>query len=245
VSGTARPAGRRYGGRGAEERQRERRSRLVAAGLEVFGTTGYAAASVRQICREAGLTERYFYESFQGREELLRAVYDQLIEEVETDAFSAAEKAETAGTAEVVGTAGTAGTAEGATPADGGADGEVRAGLEREARAGLEAFVRTLTDDGRKARVVLIEVVGVSPAMEQRRHAVMHEFADFVSALAARRLDRLAPALLPMVSIALVGGVNELLVDWTLGKQAGSVEEIVDVCVLLFVSAYEALERRG
>ncbi|MFF3288708.1 TetR family transcriptional regulator [Streptomyces sp. NPDC003023] len=270
MSGTAQPTGRRYGGRGAAERQQERRSRLVDAGLEVFGTVGYAAASVRQLCREAGLTERYFYESFQGREELLRAVYDRLIEEVETAAFSAAEAAGRAvggvgegpartadrvpGEGEGSGGAadGSPGVGMGGEGSGGAADGspgvaagESRAGLEREARAGLESFVKTLTDDGRKARVVLIEVVGVSPAMEQRRHAVMHEFADFISALAARRLGIPRPELLPMLSIALVGGVNELLVDRTLGKQTGSVEEIVEVCTLLFVSAYEMLERRG
>lgn len=66
--------GRSYGGRDAAARSRERRRRLVDAGLTCFGTRGYAATTVKQICAEAGLTERYFYESFESREALFVAV---------------------------------------------------------------------------------------------------------------------------------------------------------------------------
>lgn len=67
---------RRYGGRGGEERRAERRARLVVAGLEVFGEVGYHGATVRAICAHAGLSERYFYESFANSEDLLCAVYE-------------------------------------------------------------------------------------------------------------------------------------------------------------------------
>jgi AcrR family transcriptional regulator len=33
---------------------------------------------VRAVCKEAGLTERYFYESFNDRDEFVRAVYDDV-----------------------------------------------------------------------------------------------------------------------------------------------------------------------
>ena len=33
---------------------------------------------MRAVCREAGLTERYFYESFTDRDEFVRAVYDDV-----------------------------------------------------------------------------------------------------------------------------------------------------------------------
>lgn len=71
------PALRRYGGRGGEERRAERHERLLEAGLAVFGEVGYHAATVRAICARAGLTERYFYESFGNREDLLCAVYER------------------------------------------------------------------------------------------------------------------------------------------------------------------------
>jgi AcrR family transcriptional regulator len=34
--------------------------------------------TVRAVCRQAGLTERYFYESFADRDEFVRAVYDHV-----------------------------------------------------------------------------------------------------------------------------------------------------------------------
>ena len=71
------PAGRRYRGVGEEERRAERRLRLAEAGLQVFGDAGYHAATVRMICARAGLSERYFYESFANSEELLCTVYEQ------------------------------------------------------------------------------------------------------------------------------------------------------------------------
>src|SRR4051794_19105906 len=64
-----------YRGSPAPERASQRRTQLVAAGRKLFGKSGYAAVTVRSVCVEAGLTERYFYESFSNREELLAAVY--------------------------------------------------------------------------------------------------------------------------------------------------------------------------
>lgn len=64
-----------YAGKSQEQRQLERYERLVGAGIVLIGDAGYAKASVNAICREAGLTKRYFYESFDDREALLKAVY--------------------------------------------------------------------------------------------------------------------------------------------------------------------------
>ncbi|MGO4382797.1 TetR/AcrR family transcriptional regulator [Specibacter sp. RAF43] len=52
--------------------------RLVDAGLEIFGTTGYAQSQITTICRAAGLTERAFHESFGSREELLATVFNNV-----------------------------------------------------------------------------------------------------------------------------------------------------------------------
>lgn len=66
---------RRYRGSSGDQRRNERYEQLLSAGLSVIGSQGYAAASVRSICTAAGLTERYFYESFANREALLAEVY--------------------------------------------------------------------------------------------------------------------------------------------------------------------------
>jgi AcrR family transcriptional regulator len=55
-----------------------RRDELVAAGVQLLGAAAGPALTVRAVCREAGFTERYFYESFTDRDEFVRAVYDDV-----------------------------------------------------------------------------------------------------------------------------------------------------------------------
>lgn len=73
--GSAEKNGRTYGGASPAERTRERRARLLEAGLALYGTQGFAATSIDAVCAEAGLSKRYFYESFGSAEELLTAVH--------------------------------------------------------------------------------------------------------------------------------------------------------------------------
>ena len=73
---TKRPV-RPYGGVSAEERVADRHERLLEAGLEEFGTRGVGQTGVKDICRQAGLTDRYFYESFRDSAELFTAVFDR------------------------------------------------------------------------------------------------------------------------------------------------------------------------
>lgn len=61
-----------------EDRAAARRAALVETGVELLGTEGAAGVTVRAVCRGAKLTERYFYESFDSRDALLRAVHAQV-----------------------------------------------------------------------------------------------------------------------------------------------------------------------
>jgi AcrR family transcriptional regulator len=70
---------RPWRGVGPEQRVSERRERLLEAALEVFATQTFQASKVRDVCREAGLTERYFYESFRSKEALLGALADRIV----------------------------------------------------------------------------------------------------------------------------------------------------------------------
>jgi len=74
------PKARLYRGLAKDERCAERRRRLIEAGIQVFGTDTYHGGTVRAVCVAAGLTERYFYESFLNREQLLHAVYEFLVD---------------------------------------------------------------------------------------------------------------------------------------------------------------------
>lgn len=71
---------RTYGGLSEAERVNERRERFLEAGLEVFGSLGMRGATVRKLCKEASLTERYFYESFTDTDDLFCAVFRRQID---------------------------------------------------------------------------------------------------------------------------------------------------------------------
>ncbi len=66
---------RSWAGIALDERRRVRREQLLAAGVEVLGAADGAGGGVRAVCRAAGLTERYFYESFTDRDGFVREVY--------------------------------------------------------------------------------------------------------------------------------------------------------------------------
>ena len=53
-----RVTGRAYGGLAPEDRAAARRARFIEAGIELFGTQGFRAATVRGVCAAAGLTDR-------------------------------------------------------------------------------------------------------------------------------------------------------------------------------------------
>jgi AcrR family transcriptional regulator len=61
-----------------QDRQALRRDELIAAGVARLGSAQGPDLTVRAVCRSAGLTERYFYESFADRDEFVRAVYDDV-----------------------------------------------------------------------------------------------------------------------------------------------------------------------
>jgi AcrR family transcriptional regulator len=69
---------RTWAGTTLDDRKATRRARLVETGLDLLGNEGTAAVSVRAVCRHAKLTERYFYESFTDREDLVLAVYEHV-----------------------------------------------------------------------------------------------------------------------------------------------------------------------
>jgi AcrR family transcriptional regulator len=180
---------RRYGGLTPAERDADRRQRLLNAGLDAFGTSGYPATSVEALCGAAGVSTRNFYDHFAGRESLLIAIFDEGIARAQ------------AATVEALA----------ALPAD--------ASVRDRAQAGLAAFVDYMLGDERRARINFIEVVGASRAVEAHRRTALRTFAGIILQLAEALADagRIAPRpphFFRVGSIALVGAVVEALLEW-------------------------------
>jgi AcrR family transcriptional regulator len=111
--------------------------------------------------------------------------------------------------------------------------------VDSKARAGLRAGWTALTEDRRKARIVALEVVGVSDRLERLRRETRRALADLTvqSALSAAPKGiklRLDPVL---VARALMGGVVEILADWINGDVSASVDEVVEHLTTLFTAA--------
>ncbi|MBF6167650.1 TetR/AcrR family transcriptional regulator [Streptomyces gardneri] len=73
------PGMRRWRGLSPADRVATRREQLIEACTELMATVGAAEASMRGVCRQAGLTERYFYESFPNLDALLMTVLDTVV----------------------------------------------------------------------------------------------------------------------------------------------------------------------
>jgi|HubBroStandDraft_5_1064220.scaffolds.fasta_scaffold62119_1 AcrR family transcriptional regulator len=200
---------RRYRGLSVDERREQRRERLLEAGLELFGTAGYAGSSIRAVSAAASLNSRYFYESFKSREDLLYHVYQRAVGELATAVVEATVAAET---------------------------------VEEQAREGLRASWAILIADRRKARVIALEVVGVSERLERLRRDNRHAFADILvrNAMSLAEPDvrlRMDPVLTARL---LMGASIEMLVDWINGDVSASTDEIIDHLTTMFAAVARA-----
>jgi AcrR family transcriptional regulator len=126
--------------------------------------------------------------------------------------------------------------------ADAGAD------PHAQAHAAIDAFVRELTDDPRRGRVLVLEALG-SPPMLQRRHAAMRDTTELIAAIgrATYAPPPEADRLVDLTATLLAGGMGELLVAWMDGTLGGDRDTLVDDIAALFMATVEgagALARR-
>ncbi|WP_137173927.1 TetR/AcrR family transcriptional regulator [Massilia sp. HP4] len=168
---------RSYRGQSQEQRRAERRGRLIAGAIAVYGERGYHQATVKAVCEAAGLTERYFYESFANSEALL------------IDSYNAVTRA-------VLGEILRAGEAAGR-------------GRMARSRAMLQTYFSALQREPRSARVFLVEIRGVSRAVDQAFDTSLRTIGREVACLVAPEAvdDELLQA-------GIIGGVIHIALRW-------------------------------
>lgn len=202
---------RTYGGLSAEERHARRRTMLLDAALDICGTEGWAATTMTAVCSRARLTERYFYESFADRDELLVAVFDRIAEEAAEVVLAATEG--TSGDARIRSHAAIAAFVELMTD---------------DPRKGRVAFVEAMGSEAlMNRRFESIRSFAVLLADEAR---------DFYRAASAAETERI----LQVTSFLLVGGLAEILIAWLRGDVDRGRDELVEDVTDLFVATGEA-----
>ncbi len=88
-SSTLKNTGRTYAGVSLVERKKLRKKQFLEAGLRHFGCCGFRNATVRSLCKEAKLTDRYFYESYSGLDNLLVSVYEDCMTKLSKEIVAA------------------------------------------------------------------------------------------------------------------------------------------------------------
>lgn len=199
-------AGRPYGGESAAERRERRRAQLLAAGLELFGTLGYRHTTVRGLCKQAGVTDRYFYEQFANMEELLIGVHAAGLDRTEAAILAA--------------------VAEYADEQD----------PEPVIRAGLDAFFRELEDRrlARVLWQEVIGVSPAVDEVYQGGVRRFASFVRLLTEQRFPQL-RSPDAIVDVVAIALVGAVNETALQWRLRDYDTPRETITDALTTIFL----------
>lgn len=72
------------------ERSEATRGRLLAAAWRLFGARGYAATSIDDIARRAGVTKGAFYHHFDDKQAIFRAVFEEAEQKLMETATAAA-----------------------------------------------------------------------------------------------------------------------------------------------------------
>lgn len=239
-------AGRPYGGRTQADRAAERRRRFIDAGIQVFGQYGYRAATVRGLCAQAGLTDRYFYESFDSVLALLEAVYLHQVGRLRLGLRQmAAPPPEQAALAEATSQAHPPHLAYPADPAGPADHADPWATVTQVLHGGLSLWF-DLVRDPLFARLVLVEVLGVGPTVDSLHEAAAADFALFMVAplhrlggpLPATDTERL------LVGHALAGCAVQLGRQWLASGYRQPREELINSAVLVCVGALRELAGR-
>lgn len=191
---------RPYQGASAQARIQQRRQQLIDIGFEAMASEEWRSMSINQLCRQAGLNKRYFYESFSSLEDIATAVTEDLSSKVIYIAFT---------------TAGECAQAK-------------LSSLEMSQKV-MKAVVEYLTDDPRRARVLFGEVSD-NPVAKANRRRIINNLATAVSSYghvhyeAGNQTDPIAS----LVSSILVGGTIEAILNWLDGGIAMTRDQFID-----------------
>lgn len=203
---------RQFKGMSLEERQAERRERLMEAGLELYGSQGFFSVTVRDICVEAKLTERYFYESFKNSEALFDAIYMRLIEQLQQRIMTAVMK---------------------------GAP-DPRMMIQQGAQAFFQLLqdeqrvTRILFIDA----ILVHENDGESIYKAVKRFDVMTQ--SFIALMLPKAQEHMT--LVSLVSTGLTGYVCHLATRWAIGGFKEPIEQVLQSCMLIYESLIFTLE---
>jgi AcrR family transcriptional regulator len=103
------------------------------------------------------------------------------------------------------------------------------------ARAVIDATVRFLTDDPRRARILFVEALG-NEVVGRRRLDTMHATAEFLEQYSWSQTGMAQDRMGIVASHLLVGGLTQLVLTWLGGNLNVTIDELVEDAAALMVA---------
>ncbi len=182
------------------------RARLVEGMAAAVVEKGYAQATIADVVRHAGTSKRTFYEHFVDKEACFLATYTAASDDVLTSIAAAVDE---------------------------------RAPWRRRIAAAMRAYTDALEARPALTRTFLLEIHAAGPGALRARRAIHGRFAallrGFVDAARAeeRHLAALSPSMATALSTALVGGINELVLEALEKGQGARLAVLADTATAL------------
>lgn len=207
---------RPYLGESAKDRVQARRHLLMDTAFQLLASDGWRKVTIENICNQAKLNKRYFYESFSDLDDLFAAVVDEIASGLVDTAFKSARAARQAGLS-----------------------------TEDLARAAMTEVVKYITDDPRRARVLFTEIAD-SPRAVAHRKAVIRGLAKAISAYGYEHHNVTGTdSFSELASALLIGGSIEVILEWLDGNIAITREHLIDYLAALWIFVGEGVASRG
>ncbi|MEV6924235.1 TetR/AcrR family transcriptional regulator [Dactylosporangium sp. NPDC051485] len=161
----------------------ELRQDLTGGLAQAIAAKGYAATTIADIVMHARVSKRTFYEHFADKEACLMALYEQGCGQLLAVVRDAAEA--------------------GGRP------------WKEMINNGVTAYLTALESMPAVTRTLLVEIQAAGPKAFRLRQQMQRRFADALVEVVegARAADPAVPALSPLLAIALVGGVHEMMLQ--------------------------------
>ena len=206
---------RQFKGMSLSERKLARKEKLIEAGIEAYGNHGFFSVTVKDICNEAKLTERYFYESFKKSEDLFQTIFLQLIEQLQQTVMNGVMQA----------------VPEPKNMIHSGLT-AIFTMLKNDPRVARIIYVDAMLVQELHNHATIHETMG-------RFDRLIHSFVM----LMLPQIDR-SEQEISLVATGLNGYVTQIAVRWVMGGFKQSLEEIVSACETVFISLIDSFSQK-
>lgn len=206
---------RQFKGMSLSERKLARKEKLIEAGIEAYGNHGFFSVTVKDICNEAKLTERYFYESFKKSEDLFQTIFLQLIEQLQQTVMNGVMQA----------------APEPKNMIHSGLT-AIFTMLKNDPRVARIIYVDAMLVQELHNHATIHETMG-------RFDRLIHSFVI----LMLPQIDR-SEQEISLVATGLNGYVTQIAVRWVMGGFKQSLEEIVSACETVFISLIDSFSQK-